>query len=81
MNKKELKKTLKNMSRPSLDELCDNTGLTELEKKIVMLAYLKQLPNEIVAYYTNTSASSLGRKKKVILNKICDYIDFIKVKN
>ena len=78
MDYKELRRSLKRMSRPTLDEICDETGLTAVERHIVMLSFLERLPLDVAAYQLNMSVSTYLRAKRLALTRICDFLDHIK---
>lgn len=71
----ELRHRLKLLSKPTLEKICEETGLTAVEQHIVMLSFLKSLPVDYISDSLNMSQSTYSRTKKRALTKICDFLD------
>ncbi len=70
-----LNRYLKRLSKPSLSNICESTGLTQIETDIIMLTILEQISLDVVADRLNMSRSALSKRKQLALIKIKDYLD------
>lgn len=78
MDTKDLRRILKTLSRPTLEDICEGTGLTAVERHIVMLSFLERLPVDVAADQLNMSVSTYLRAKRLALTRIRDFLDHMK---
>lgn len=81
MTNKELRRRLKLLSKPSIEKICTETGLTAMEQHIIILSFLESLPTDYISDNLNMSLSTYSRIKKRALTKICDFLDNNKPEN
>ena len=75
MTVKGLRHELKQMSKPSIEKICKDTGLTAIECHIIIFSFLKEVPAEVLAQNLNMSVSTYTRTKRKALTRICDFLD------
>lgn len=75
MTNKELRYKLRTLSKPSIDRICKETGLSVVEAHIIMSSFLESVPVEVLAQNLNMSVSTYTRTKRRALTRICDYLD------
>ena len=71
----ELRHRLKLLSKPTLEKICEETGLTATECHIIIFSFLKEVPAEVLAQNLNMSVSTYTRTKRKALTRICDFLD------
>lgn len=75
MTDKELRHKLKTLSKPSIERICEGTGLSDVEAHIIMFSFLKEVPADVLAQNLNMSVSTYTRTKRKALTRICDFLD------
>lgn len=80
MTNKELRYKLRTLSKPSIDRICKETGLSVVEAHIIMSSFLESVPVEVLAQNLNMSVSTYTRTKRRALSRICDFLDYCELK-
>lgn len=69
--RKNTKRKLKEIPKLStFNEILEQSTLTDLEKEIVRMHYLKKIPIEVIGDLKGYSKSAIMRMHKIILNKL-----------
>ena len=77
--RKELTSVLKNICRPAFEYICSQAGLSDYETSLLVLSYSDCKSEQYIADKMSMSVSSLQKKKRIVLDKMVSYFDFMKM--
>lgn len=71
----EIRHMLRKLSLPSLEEICDGTGLTKKERDAIILSEFDRMSVEHIADRLNMSRSTYSRTKHQAMERIRDFLE------
>lgn len=71
----EIRHMLGKLSLPSLEEVCDGTGLTRKERDAIILSIFEHMSVEYIADRLNMSRSTYSRTKHRAMERIRDFLE------